>query len=218
MSGAGKTLTRARRSTVREENRAQILAAAEKIFAEYGFRGATTGLIAETAGVPKANLHYYFGTKEKLYREVLEDIVTTWFAAAAEFDSIDDPEHAITHYVRLKLRLSRDRPLGSKVFANEIIHGAPHLAEYLRTTLKEWTDAKVAVIERWVAQGQIRPVDPRHLLFMIWATTQTYADFGVQVAAVLGREALTDEDFEQAAATLTQVLMRGLLPEPNAAP
>ncbi|WP_404380571.1 TetR/AcrR family transcriptional regulator [Caenispirillum salinarum] len=195
----------------REETQALILSAAEQVFAEFGYKGATTGRIAELAGVPKANLHYYFKTKENLYHQVLEDIVNTWFAAAAEFDSIEDPEEAISHYVRLKLRLSRERPLGSKVFANEIIHGAPNLIGYLRTTLKDWTDAKARVIEQWIAQGRIRPVDPHHLLVMIWATTQTYADFGVQVAAVLGKQDLDDADFETAAETLTRIILRGLL-------
>ncbi len=211
MSAPVKTLPGTRKSAIRQENQAHILLAAEKVFAEYGYKGATTGLIAEVAGVPKANVHYYFGTKENLYRHVLEDIVATWFAAAAEFDSLDDPEAAISHYVRLKLRLSKERPMGSKVFANEIIHGAPHLIGYLQTTLRQWADAKAAVIERWAEQGKIRPVDPRHLLFMIWATTQTYADFGVQVTAVLGVEELTDADYERAAETLTTVILRGLL-------
>lgn len=213
MVSARKSPIKSSKSGVREETQAVILRAAEQVFAEFGFKGATTGRIAELAGVPKANLHYYFKTKENLYHHVLEDIVGTWFAAASEFDSIDDPEEAISHYVRLKLRLSRERPLGSKVFANEIIHGAPNLIAYLRTTLKHWTDAKAAVIEQWIAQGRIRPVDPHHLLFMIWATTQTYADFGVQVSAVLGKEQLDDADFEAAAETLTRVILRGLMPD-----
>lgn len=213
MTAPQRTTVKTRKSAIRQENQAHILRAAEKVFAEYGYKGATTGLIAELAGVPKANVHYYFGTKEKLYRTVLEDIVGTWFAAAAEFDSLDDPEAAISHYVRLKLRLSQERPLGSKVFANEIIHGAPHLIGYLHTTLRKWADAKAAVIERWIEQGKIRPVDPRHLLFMIWATTQTYADFGTQVTAVLGVEELSDADYDRAAETLTTVILRGLLAE-----
>lgn len=100
---------RSSKTGVREETQAVILRAAEQVFAEFGFKGATTGRIAELAGVPKANLHYYFKTKENLYHHVLEDIVTTWFAAASEFDAIEDPEEAISHYVRLKLRLSRER-------------------------------------------------------------------------------------------------------------
>lgn len=208
MAGA-PNLKRTRKAQIREENEAQILAAAEEAFAEYGFRGASTAGIAERAGVPKANLHYYFGTKGALYVRVLESVINEWFEAAASFGTEDDPAEAIARYVRAKMTLSRTRPLGSKVFANEIIHGAPHLLGYLRTTLKNWADEKAQVIDRWVAQGRIDPIDPYHLLFMIWSVTQTYADFDCQIKAVLDREELSEDDFERATETITRILLKG---------
>lgn len=200
---------RSRKAQIREENEAQILAAAEEAFAEFGFRGASTAGIAERAGVPKANLHYYFRTKGALYVRVLESVVNEWFEAAASFGAEDDPAEAIARYVRAKMTLSRTRPLGSKVFANEIIHGAPHLLGYLQTTLKSWADEKARVIEKWAAQGKIDPVDPYHLLFMIWSVTQTYADFDCQIKAVLSRDELAVDDFERATETITRILLKG---------
>lgn len=209
MAGA-TNLKRSRKAQIREENEAQILAAAEEAFAEYGFRGASTSGIAERAGVPKANLHYYFRTKAALYVRVLQSVVTEWFEAASSFATEDDPGEAIARYVRAKMTLSRTRPLGSKVFANEIIHGAPHLIGYLQTTLKDWADEKAQVIEGWAAQGKIDPIDPYHLLFMIWAVTQTYADFNCQIAAVLGKDELTPDDFERATETSTRIILKGV--------
>ena len=70
----------------RLESEKLILAAAEKVFAEAGYGGATMQLIADLAGLPKANLHYYFPTKELLYRQVVEKIFNIWLKAADAFD------------------------------------------------------------------------------------------------------------------------------------
>ncbi|AFK56991.1 TetR/AcrR family transcriptional regulator [Tistrella mobilis] len=199
-----------RKAQIREENTVAILAAAEEVFAEMGFRGASTAAIAERAGVPKANLHYYFRTKNQLYARVLESIITEWFEAADRFGISDDPVEAIDHYVRAKMELSRTRPAASKVFANEIIHGAPQLMVYLRTTLRNWAATRAADIERWVAQGRIDPVDPYHLLFMIWAVTQHYADFSCQIQAVLDRDRLPRAEFDRAAEQITRIIVKGI--------
>ncbi len=195
---------------IRRRNRTRILAAAEAVFAARGYDGASTAAIAERAGLPKANLHYYFGTKQALYRAVIDNIMTLWLAAFGDIDKDSDPAEALTRYVRAKLAYSKARPLASRIFANEIIRGAPILSDYLSTELRDWVAEKSRVLERWAAAGRIDPVDPAHLFFMIWAATQTYADFDVQVRAVLGRERLTEADFETAAATITRVLLKGL--------
>ena len=55
----------------KKDNKEQeILLAAEKLFAEKGFKGATTSLIAAEAGVTHAMLHYYFRTKEQIFLKV----------------------------------------------------------------------------------------------------------------------------------------------------
>ncbi|GGB33038.1 TetR family transcriptional regulator [Tistrella bauzanensis] len=209
-----------RKAQIREENTVAILAAAEEVFAEMGYRGASTAAIAERAGVPKANLHYYFRTKNQLYARVLESIIAEWFEAADRFGVSDDPVEAIGHYVRAKMELSRTRPAASKVFANEVIHGAPQLMGYLRTTLRQWAATRAADIDRWAAQGRIDPVDPYHLLFMIWAITQHYADFSCQIQAVLDRDRLPRAEFDRAADQITRIIVKGIgaldrRPEPD---
>ncbi len=198
------------KAAIREENERAILAAAEEVFAEYGFAGATTSRIAERAGIPKANLHYYFPTKESLYRRIIDNIFTIWLQAADSFDDCDDPVEALTRYIHTKMDISRSTPLGSKVWANEIIQRAPIIQDYLETTLRAWTASRVAVIERWIAERRIAPVDPRHLLYMIWATTQHYADFGHQIMTLNGGAELSDEQFEEAKRTVTEILLRGI--------
>lgn len=198
------------RGAIREERERAILTAAEEVFAEYGYGGATTGRIAERAGIPKASLHYYFPTKEALYRRVVDSIFTIWLEAAASFDRCDDPVEAITRYVDTKMEISRARPYGSKVWANEIIQRAPMIQDYLETTLKQWTASRVAVIEGWIASGRIAPIEPRALLYMIWATTQHYADFGHQIRTLNEGRELSDAQWAEAKRTVTEVILRGI--------
>ncbi|MBL8710023.1 MAG: TetR family transcriptional regulator C-terminal domain-containing protein [Rhodospirillaceae bacterium] len=198
---------------VRARSRARIEAsirrAAEEVFAEMGFEGASTSLIAKRAGLPKANLHYYFKTKNDLYQFVLRDIIELWLNTAQEIQPDADPATALAHYIAQKIDLARDRPIASRVFANEVLHGAPRFDSFMRRDLKDWVDEKAAIIDGWVAQGRMDRVDPKHLFFMIWATTQTYADFAVQVAAVLGRRELTDADYALAADQITRIILKG---------
>lgn len=207
-----------RKGAIRREKERVILSAAEEIFARFGFKGATTARIAELAGVPKASLHYYFPTKESLYRRVLEDICEAWMDAAAAFDEHDDPREALPTYIKAKMELSRIRPNGSKVWANEIIHGAPILRDYLRCTLKPWFDRHVARIEAWVARGDIEPVDPHALLFMIWATTQHYADFSQQIHVLSGPNSLTQPHLEATGQQLANIILRGVGAKERTAP
>jgi len=198
------------RSTIREENEKAILEAAETVFAEFGYAGASTSRIAELAGLPKANLHYYFPTKEALYRRVIDAIFRIWLEAADSFDDCDDPVDALTVYIHAKMDLSRTNPKGSKVWATEIISNAPMIQDYLDTELRQWTTSRTAIIEKWIAAGKIAAIEPEYLLYMIWATTQHYADFGHQVASLNGGRELTDAQFAAAKKTVTEIILRGI--------
>jgi len=199
---------RRRKAAIRESNESHLLACAEAVFAERGFEGASTALIAERAGLPKANLHYYFPTKLALYWRVLDDVFEEWNAAANTFDASDDPVVAIGGYVRAKMALSRRRPLGSKVWANEIIGGATHMQDILLERVKPWMETRVKLIEHWIAEGLLAPVDPKTLLFMIWATTQHYADFEAQIRALSGKRALSAAGFEASTEEVVKLLLR----------
>ena len=194
---------------IRRANEALILSAAEKVFARAGFGGATMAAMAEASGLPKANLHYYFGSKEVLYRAVLAQILSDWLVPTHGITVDADPRTALEQYIRAKMELSAQRPDGSKVWANELLHGAPVVKELLATDLRQLTLEKAAVVQAWVDAGRIAPVDGMHLFFTIWAATQTYADFDVQVCAVMDQEALGEQDFERATQHLVSFILRG---------
>ena len=194
---------------IRQANEALILLAAEKVFARAGFGGATMAAIAEASGLPKANLHYYFGSKEVLYREVLARTLSDWLEPTHGITPDADPRTALEQYIRDKMALSAERPDGSKVFANELLHGAPVIKGLLATDLRNLLLEKAAVVQTWISAGRMASVDPIHLFFTIWAATQTYADFDEQIKAVLGRTELTAADHARATEHVVSLILRG---------
>lgn len=173
---------------IQVKNRAAILNAALDVFSAQGFRGATVDQIAAAAGLSKPNLLYYFPSKEAMHNALLEQLLDTWLDPMRALDPDGEPLEEILAYVHRKLQMSRDYPRESRLFANEIVQGAPRILDVLSTDLRALVDEKVALIERWADAGRIARVHPYHLIFSIWSLTQHYADFDVQVRAVLGAE------------------------------
>ena len=198
-----------RRNEIRQQNEALILQAAEKVFAEAGFGGATMQLIADVAGLPKANLHYYFTSKEELYRKVVSNIFDIWLHAAESMDNAPGPVEGIGAYIDAKMEISRRHPDGSKVWASEVMHGAPVIQDYLETTLRDWTAGRVALIQGWIDAGQMAPVNPDHLLYMLWAATQHYADFSHQIETLNGGP-LTEFQWREAKDSVKMMILRGI--------
>lgn len=198
-----------RAGRIRRERCAAILAAAETLFARDGFRGTSTQAIAEAAGLAKAQVHYYYETKEVLYRALLEQILNDWNCPLDGVTAEDDPHQVLSDYIEAKLRLSWQRPERSRVFAAEVMRGAPALQEYLHNEQQAWVDRFSAAIEGWIARGLMRPLDPLQLIFMLWSVTQHYADYEAQVLLFMQRERLTEADFEQIKTQVTTMFLQG---------
>jgi TetR/AcrR family transcriptional regulator len=207
----GSNRKRTKQSINREELESRILRSAEIVFAEKGYSGSSMEAIAVTANISKQNLIYYFKNKELLYKRVLKEMLDVWIEKLSFIEvSGDTPEGVIRRYVQEKMALSRIHPNGSKVFAHEIISGAPILKEYLISHLKPQFDRDVILVKSWINKGLIDEIDPEHLFFTIWAATQTYADFSVQMEVLLGKRRLDDDDFERAEMAVTDFVVRAL--------
>ena len=202
------------RSRIGEINSGRILDAALSVFAHHGFSGARLDEIAEAAGMSKPNLLYYFRSKDELYRAVLTRTLELWLEPLRELDPNGDPRAAFGHYIRRKLDYSRSHPDGSRLFAIEIMQGAPHLAHVLSGELAALFDLKCKLIRRWIAEGRLCDIDPHHVLFSIWATTQHYADFAAQIRTLTGKDFNDEAFFENAARAIETILLDGLLPRP----
>lgn len=198
------------KAEIRQQNELLILESAEKIFAIHGFKGASTMQIAKEAGLPKANIHYYFKTKANLYEQVLENMLKDWMRAARMFKTHDDPAVTLTNYIGAKMDLARERPYGSKVWAIEIISGAPIVKAQLTTSLKDWVADCEITINDWVEAKKIVPVDAKALLYMIWATTQHYADFEAQIKALNDGKPLSDKEFKEKKSEVIRLVLMGL--------
>src|SRR6218665_592485 len=199
------------KTRIQREKQDVILDAALNVFSLHGFRGATIDQIADEAGMSKPNLLYYFASKEEIHRRLLTSMLDLWLDPLRELDSDGDPIPEIRSYIRRKIEMARDFPRESRLFANEMLQGAPHAIDVLEGELKVLVDDKAKGIEDWMAQGKIARTAPYHLIFSIWATTQHYADFDVQVRAVLGRERGGEGRFEDAARFLETLFMHGVL-------
>lgn len=203
-------------SSLGEERKRAILKAAEREFEVHGFEGARMQRIADKAGIPKPNVHYYFHSKLQLYNAVLEEVVLLWDQAFETLNPEDDPAKVLEQFVRKKVAFTRLYPQATRIFTSEILRGYPHMTRALNTKMSRWTRERAQVIEHWVQQGKIRPVDPYHLIFMIWATTQHYAFAEAQIRSVYGKRKLTRADYNRLADTLSLMVRRICISEPCA--
>lgn len=194
---------------IRQKNEKVILDAALQEFSAHGYKGATIKKIADRAGLPKANIHYYFKSKLELYGAVLSDIIETTNAAFGQIKSDDDPAQALVRYVRVRMEFAKNSPQASRIFASEIISGAPYLGAYLQQDLRQWVNDKVNVLSDWINQGKMGNIDPYHIIFLIWGSTQFYADSAVQAQSVLGKTRLDNLDFVKATHSLIKMILNG---------
>ncbi len=201
-----------KRTRAVNEKRGIILAAARETFSLYGIHGTRVEQVAERAGVSKTNLLYYFASKEALYLAVLQEILDVWLAPLKAFREDLAPLVAIREYIRSKLEVSRDNPQASRLFCLEMLQGAPVLNAELSGALKALVEEKSAIIAGWVASGKLAPVDPHHLIFMIWASTQHYADFASQVEAVTGKTLQDEAFFNSTVENVQRMIIEGIRP------
>jgi len=195
---------------IREKNSHVILSAAEIEFVKHGFKGASMQAIADRAGLPKANVLYYFNSKQALYQQVLSTISARWDSLLDDISDQDEPAQVLTRYICNKVDLAISYPNASKIYAAEIIQGAPNLQDQLRSNVRVWFKEKTKIIESWIEKGKIDPVDPQHLIFMIWSTTQHYADFETQVLIVSNKREYEADDVDVIKQFLCQIILKGI--------
>lgn len=196
---------------IRARNMRLILKAGIDIFSRKGFDGTRIAEIAEKSGLPKANVYYYFSSKEEIYTAIIAHLIASWDDALKHISADKEPAEAFRNYVRAKLEYTRRNVAESRLFASEIIQGARFLKKKDRQHMQRVTDVRVDVINGWIAAGKIVPVDPRHLFIMLWAATQFYADFDPLACDALGKSRLKAEDYDNAARTITETILRGII-------
>ncbi|MBC9249547.1 TetR family transcriptional regulator [Pseudomonas alcaligenes] len=194
---------------IRQKNEKAIIAAAEIEFARHGYKGTSMNSIAQAVGLPKANLHYYFNNKQGLYVAVLNNILDQWDDTFSSLNVNDDPAEALSRYIRSKVEFSRTQPLASRIFAMEVISGGECLTSHFTQDYRDWFRGRAAVFQAWIDAGKMEPIDPVHLIFLLWGSTQHYADFASQICRLTGKSSLKRADFDEAADNLERIILRG---------
>jgi len=195
--------------TIRAKSVEKILAAAQGEFVSQGYKGATVQSIADQAQLPKANVLYYFKNKENIYHAVLEQTLNMWDDGIGDIMLEDGPKLAIEKFVRAKITMSFKNPQASKIYAMEIIQGAQHLQDFARTYQRQWVTEKAKIFQCWIDNGEMQNVDPVNLIFLIWSTTQHYADFDNQILTIMGNSHYRKDDIERITKFLTDFILRG---------
>jgi TetR/AcrR family transcriptional regulator len=198
-------------SRIQKQNRATILEAALNVFSTHGFRGATLDQIAQDAGLSKPNILYYFDGKEAIHIALLSQLLDAWLDPLRRLNAEGEPREELMRYIRRKLQMSREFPRESRLFANEIVQGAPRIEGFLSGELRALVDEKAAVLQTWMDAGKIEPLDPYHLLFSIWAMTQHYADFEAQILMI--RSGQIKDSHEGSDTFVETIFTKILLPE-----
>ena len=194
---------------IRANSQEKILVAAQEEFILQGYKGATVQSIADRASLPKANILYYFKNKENMYHAVLERTLRMWDEGIGDIDPNNGPVVAIEKFIAAKVQMSFKYPGASKIYAMEIIQGAQHLKDYARTYLRQWVRTKAKLFQQWMDNGEMLTIDPIKLIFLIWSSTQHYADFETQILTVMNRADYEEEDIEQVTQFLTDIILRG---------
>jgi len=202
-------IKRRKTGDIRKDNLQQILFAAEQLFAGKGYNGTTISAIAQQAGLPKANILYYFKTKESLYREVLRRLLVIWMEHMEKMTADQHPRVALLSYIHEKMKQSKQHPTASRIFAAEILHGAPYLRNELQTELKEQFLKTCQVFREWIAKKWMDPISPEHLIFMIWSSTQAYSDYALQSSLLMDKNELDDNDFEEGVEFISRLVLKG---------
>ena len=198
-------------SRIQKQNRATILEAALNVFSTHGFRGATLDQIAQDAGLSKPNILYYFDGKEAIHIALLSQLLDAWLDPLRRLNAEGEPREELMRYIRRKLQMSREFPRESRLFANEIVQGAPRIEGFLSGELRALVDEKATVLQTWMDAGKIEPLDPYHLLFSIWAMTQHYADFEAQILMI--RAGQIKDSHEGSDTFVETIFTKILLPE-----
>lgn len=197
---------------IRARNIRIILDVATDVFSRKGFDGTRIAEIAELAELPKANIYYYFSSKEEIYSTIIANLIEGWDDALSELRADKDPANALQDYVRAKLRYARENPRESRLFASEVIQGARFLSERDRAHMREATDKYVAVLHQWMQEGRMVKIDARHFFIMLWGATQFYSDFEPLACDALRRNSISERDHEVAAETIVNSIVSGVIP------
>ena len=154
--------------TEKEKNTEEIIFdAAHEVFVEKGFDGARMQEIAEKAGINKALLHYYYRTKEKLFKTIFERVFNNFIPKIVGFMESDIPLfEKIELFVHSYLDFILRNPYVPNFIINEINRNPDNVVEMLGgvITKNDAFEKFSSLVKKEIEKGVIRPIEPIQLL------------------------------------------------------
>ena len=194
------------------DSKERIIACAEEVFAKKGFAGARTQEIAELAGVNKAMIYYYFGSKEKLLREVLQRVLFELIGLSQEIlNKNPPPAEALEQFYRGFFYYVARHKNFSRMTTMDLGSEGAYLVTMFENFFRPLFERGARFIERGVARGEFRPVDARQFLVSIYGMTISYfADARFVTILFGGDDAMKEEVLEKRLEHLLDLIFTGL--------
>ena len=170
-----KERQRPNRRPISDATREAILRAAEDEFAARGFGGARSDAIAERAGVNKALPFYHFGSKTRLYEEVLKRALAGFGEIVTHTIESPQPGERLAFFLRDLSSYLAANPNWLKIITRELIDEGSRSKAIARRYLKPLVQASHAEITRAVESGHMRAIDPLQTMISIAGEVIFYA-------------------------------------------
>ncbi len=184
-----------------EATKSRILAAAKKEFARNGLGGARVDVIAEKAKANKRMIYHYFGSKEELFKKVLEDAYVDIRTAEQDLALNHlSPTEALEMLVRFTWDYYLKNPEFITLVNSENLHRARHLknSDVIKAVSRKFISMVGDILDRGVAEGVFRKgIDPVQLNITIAAIGYYYLTNRYTGAIIFERDFMAGEALDE---------------------
>lgn len=202
-----------------EETKARIVEAATREFARKGYDGARLRDVAEAAGVHHALLHHYYGDKEGLFREVVEQAFSAASVRAFEaLRSTHDARELVERYVDTLLQFYVDNPHLVQILHFAMMdEGSPAYAQCEEIAQKislPLLEATAKEVRRGQRKGTIRDdVDAKRLMILGMGAAAYVFHEAKFFSAFLGEDVRSPDSREAHKQAVIRIIVDGMLPQ-----